>query len=138
MIRLQNVLKMSSRCLEEVLKTYGQDKYIDLDQDVLKKSSEDVWLIRIYSSSSRRLEDVFWRRRRKTPSRRLHQDECLPGWLFPFLGHFCMPWELLHLISKYFLFVSLFIWLCIEIKLNGTCIFLLARPFIKQSRDLIG
>ena len=33
----------------------------------------------------------------------------LKAWLFPFLGHFCMRWELLHLILKYFLLVSLFI-----------------------------
>ena len=79
MIRLQNVLKMSSRRIcetfwrrfEDVLKTswkrvskaslkaYGQDDYIGLDQDVLKTSSENVWLIRIYSSSLRRLEDVL-------------------------------------------------------------------------------
>ena len=65
-------------------------------------------------------------------------DSFLKTWLFPFLGHFCMPWELLHLIPKYFLLVSLFVWLCIEIKSNSTCILLLARPFIKQSRDLIG
>ena len=85
--RLEEVLKTSWRRfskkswrhLENVLKTYGQDEYIGLDQDVFKTSSEDVWLIRIYSSSSRHLEDVFWRRRRKTSSRRLHQDECLLG-----------------------------------------------------------
>ena len=29
------------------------------------RHSEDLWLRRIYSSWSRRLEDVFWRRRRK-------------------------------------------------------------------------
>ena len=62
--RLEDVLKTSWRRLEGVLKTswrlaYGQDEYIDLDQDVLKISSEDVWLRRIYSSWSRRLEDVF-------------------------------------------------------------------------------
>ena len=72
MIRLQNVLKIfsrriwetSSRRLENVSKTYGQGEYIGLDQDVLKTSSEDLWLIRIYSFSSRRLlkmktKDVF-------------------------------------------------------------------------------
>ena len=57
--RLQNVLKMSWRRLEDVLKIYGQHKYLGLDQDVVK-------------ASSRRLDqDVFWRRRRKTSSRRL-------------------------------------------------------------------
>ena len=64
-----------ARRLEDVLKIYGQDEYIGLDQNVLKTSSKDVWLRQIYSSWSRRLEDVFWRRR----WRRLHQDECLVG-----------------------------------------------------------
>ena len=65
--RLQNVLKTSWRCLEDVfarrledvLKTYDQDDYVGLDQDVLKTSSEDVWVRRIFSSWSRRLEDVL-------------------------------------------------------------------------------
>ena len=55
--------KTSWRCLEDVLKTYGQDEYIGLDQDVLKTSSEDVRLRQAYSSSEdedeRRLQDVF-------------------------------------------------------------------------------
>ena len=46
---LQDVLKMSVRCpedvlktfLQDVLKTYGQDEYIGLDQDVLKTSPGD-------------------------------------------------------------------------------------------------
>ena len=46
-------------------------------EDVLKTSSEDVRLRQTYSSWSRRLQDVFWRR--KTSSRRLHQDECFLG-----------------------------------------------------------
>ena len=76
--RFEDVLKTSWKRLEDVLKTYSQDEYIGLDQDVLKTSSEDVRLRRTYSSW-RRLEDVFWRRRWKTSSRRLHQDECLLG-----------------------------------------------------------
>ena len=44
---------------------------------LIKTSSEDVWLRRIYSSWSRHLEDVIWRRRQKASSRRVHQDECL-------------------------------------------------------------
>ena len=67
--RLEDVLTFWRR-LEDVLKTYGQDEYIGLDQDVLKTSSEDVRLRRTYSSWSRRLEDVFRRRRRKTSSSR--------------------------------------------------------------------
>ena len=76
---LENVLKTSWRRLEDVLKTYGQDEYIGLDQDVLKTSSEDVWLIRIYSSSSRRLEDVLKTSFEDEDERRLHQGECLLG-----------------------------------------------------------
>ena len=59
---LENVLKTSWRRLEDVLKTYDQDEYIGLDQDALK-------------TFSKRLEDVFWRWRRKRSSRRLDQDE---------------------------------------------------------------
>ena len=77
----QDVLKTSWRRLEKVLKTYGQDEHIGLDQDVLKTSSEDVRLRRTYSSWSRRLEDVFRRQRRKTPSRHLRQGECLLAYL---------------------------------------------------------
>ena len=78
MLRLENVLKMSSKCLEDVLarhledglktswkhvedglKTYDQDEYIGLDQDVFKIFSEDGWVRRIYSSWWRRLQDVL-------------------------------------------------------------------------------
>ena len=79
---LQDVLKTSWKRLESVLKACGQDEYIGLDQYVLETSSEDVRLSRTYSSWSRRMEDVFWRQRRKTSSRRLHQDECLLGRYF--------------------------------------------------------
>ena len=44
----QDVLKASCRCL---LKTYDKGKYIRLDQDVLKTYSED--------EDERRLQDVF-------------------------------------------------------------------------------
>ena len=63
MVRLEDAFKRSWRRLEDVLKTYGQDEYIGLDQDVLKTSSEDVRLRQAYSSSEdedeRRLQDVF-------------------------------------------------------------------------------
>ena len=55
----QDVLKKSWKRLEDVLKTYGQDECIGLDKDVLKTSSEDVWVRWLYSSWSRRLKDVF-------------------------------------------------------------------------------
>ena len=69
--RLEDVLKTSSRCLEVV--------FARRLEHVLNTSSEDVWVRWIYLSWSRRPEDVFWRWRRKTFSRRLHQDECLLG-----------------------------------------------------------
>ena len=55
---LRDVLKMFGKRLEDVLKTYDQDEYIGLDQDFLKTSSENIWVRPIYSSWSRRLEDV--------------------------------------------------------------------------------
>ena len=81
--RFQNVLKMFWRCLENVLKTSW-------------RRLKGIWPRKIYWSWPRRLEDVFfyrrkakanifiledvfWGRRRKTSSRRLHQDECLLG-----------------------------------------------------------
>ena len=68
--RFEDVLKT---CWQDVLKTYGQDEYIGVDQDVLKTSSEDVRLRRTYSSSSTRLLKT------KTKDKSLHQDECLLG-----------------------------------------------------------
>ena len=57
---LEDVLKMPwRRILQDVFKTYGQSEYIGLDQDILKTSSADKWLRRIYSSWSIHLEDVF-------------------------------------------------------------------------------
>ena len=80
------VFKTSWRCLQDVFARRLEDVLKTFLQDVLKTSwrrmdktnilvltetsSENVWLTRIYSSSSRRLEDVFWRRRRKTSSSR--------------------------------------------------------------------
>ena len=56
-----------------------------------------------------------------------------------FLIILCIPSELLYLTSKGFLFVYLFPCLFAWKKnQNGTWIFLLKIPFIKQSRDLIG
>ena len=37
--RLEDVFETSSRCPKDVLKTYGQEEYIGLDQDVLRTSS---------------------------------------------------------------------------------------------------
>ena len=56
---LQDLSKTSWKRLEDVLKTYSQDEYIGLNQEVLKTSSEDVRLRQTYSSWSRCLEDVF-------------------------------------------------------------------------------
>ena len=99
--RLEDVLKTSCRRLGDI----WPRRIIGLDQDVLKtlwrgledvlKTSWrrlDIWPKRIYWSWPRRLlksygyskhirlnQDVFWRRRWKASSRRLHQDECLLG-----------------------------------------------------------
>ena len=94
--RLEDVLKTSWRHLKDVLKTFLQDvlktfwrrlgkRSWSRLENVLKMSwryLEDVWPKRLCWSWSRRLwsrrlEDVFWRRRRKTSC--LHQDECLLG-----------------------------------------------------------
>ena len=64
--RLEDVLKTSWKGLEDVLKTYDQDEYIGLDQDVLKTSPEDIGLRRIYPPWSRR-----WRSREDEGKRRL-------------------------------------------------------------------
>ena len=63
---LQDVLKTSSKRLEDVLKAYGQDEYIRLDQDVL-----NLFWRRLLTTKTK---DVL-----KTPSRCLHQDVCLVG-----------------------------------------------------------
>ena len=76
---LQDVLKTFWRRVENVLKTSWRQMTKTNILVLIKTSSKDVWLRRIYSSWSRRLEDVFWRRRRVTSPRRLHQDECLLG-----------------------------------------------------------
>ena len=86
----QHGLKMSCRRLEDVLKTswtrFCSTLWRHLTQTnilVLIKTSwrrlEDLWLRQIYSPWSRHLEDIFWRRRRKTSSWHLYQDEYLLG-----------------------------------------------------------
>ena len=74
--RLEDVLKMpwrhfcktSWKRFEDVLKTYEQDEYIGLDQDVFwrRLTKENIFVL--IKLSWRRLEDVFWRRRWKTSS----------------------------------------------------------------------
>ena len=83
--RLEEVLKMSwrrfcktswwplqdvlARRLEDVSPRRIYSSWSRHLEHVLKPSSEDVWLMGKYTSLLRRLEDVFWRRRRITPSR---------------------------------------------------------------------
>ena len=82
MIRFENVLKTSLqdvlrtflRRLEDVLKTFLQDVL-----NTAWKRLEDVWARWIHWSWARHLQHVFWRRRWKTSSRCLHQDECFLG-----------------------------------------------------------
>ena len=64
MIRLEDVLKTSWRCLEDVLKTYSQDEYIGLHQDVFWRDKAKVNIFVLIKTSSedeyeRRLQDVF-------------------------------------------------------------------------------
>ena len=98
---LRDVLMPPWNRLEDVLKTYGQDKYIGLDQDVFKTSSEDVWRRPIYSSWSRRLlktktKDVF-----KTSSRRLHQDECLLRRIFWKCIQYIIHWDKIQILRNF-------------------------------------
>ena len=83
--RLEDILKTPRRCLEDVFVRRLEDvlkaPWRRLE-DVLKTSwrcLEDVWPRRIYSSWSRRLEDIFKTLSEEEDERRLHQDECLPG-----------------------------------------------------------
>ena len=74
--RLEEVLKMSWkrfcntswRCLKNVLKTSWRRMAKTNILVSTKTSWKDVWLRQISSTWSRRLEHVFWRRRRKTSS----------------------------------------------------------------------
>ena len=83
--RLQDVLKTSWRNIENgswrrLADVWPKRIYWSGPRrlgDVLKSSSEDVCLMRINLSSSRRLENVYWRRRQKRFSRRLHEHEFL-------------------------------------------------------------
>ena len=60
--RFQNILKKSWRCLKDVLKTYDQEEYVDLDQDVFWRRMSKANTFVLIKTSWRRLEDVFWRR----------------------------------------------------------------------------
>ena len=64
--RLEDVLKASWKRFEDVLKTYEQDEYIGLDQDVFWRRLTKENILVLIKLSWRRLEDVFWRRRWKT------------------------------------------------------------------------
>ena len=102
--RLVNVLK---RSWQDVFNMFSQEEYIGLDQDVLKTSSEDVWLRRIYWSWWRRLEDVFWRRGWKTSSRSL-QDAYIKRnvcWVTKMQGRFSLIY------NKYWLSLQALTWL---------------------------
>ena len=75
--RLEDILQMSWRRfykkfwrrLEDVLKTYSQDGYIGLDQDVRLRRTYLSWSRRLLKTKTK---DVF-----KVSSRRHHQDERL-------------------------------------------------------------
>ena len=63
--RLEDVLKPSWKRIEDVLKTYDQDKYTGLDQDVLWERVSQVNIFILIKTS--------WRRRWKTSSRPLQK-----------------------------------------------------------------
>ena len=86
--RLENVLKTSWRRLEDVWPRGIYWSWSRRLQDVLKTSSEDEWLRRIYSSWSRCLEDVLKMSFEDVDERRLHQDECLLGYICLVGGRF--------------------------------------------------
>ena len=67
--RLEGILKMSWK--QDVLKMYSKDEYIRLDQDVFWKRMTTANIPVLIRISWRHLKNVFWRRRRKTSSRRL-------------------------------------------------------------------
>ena len=75
----QDLLKMSWRRLEDAWPRRRNWFLSKRFQDVLKTSSEDVWVRQMYLSWWSNLKDVFRIRRRKTSSRRLQQDEYLLG-----------------------------------------------------------
>ena len=92
----QYVFKMSWRCLqdvfvrrlEDVLKTSCRRMDNTNILVLTKMSSEDIWLIRIYSSSSRRLEDVFIR----TNVCLEYLDEVIFSGSLPFSGVALLNW----------------------------------------------
>ena len=107
MIRLQNVLKTSSRRIcetfwrrfQDALKTSWQDVLKTLWQDILKtswKRLEDVWTRRIYWSWPRRLEDVFWRyminKNILAFIKTSFEDECLLGVILAIMGIIADKW----------------------------------------------
>ena len=71
--RLEDALKPSRKRIEDVLKTSWRRMTKTNILVLIKTSCENVWVRWIYSSWSRRLEDVLWRRRRKTSSRPLQK-----------------------------------------------------------------
>ena len=97
---LIDVLKMSSKRLEDVLKMYDQDEYIGLDQDVLKTSSEDLWVRPICSSWSRRLQDVLKTSSEDGDERRLQDVLKMSSSRQMFAGQFLLV-QMNHLVSLY-------------------------------------
>ena len=82
LMRLENFLKMTLKAFLKIYWRRLEDvwQYIRLEKDVLKASSEDAWLRRIYLSWSRRLEDVLKMYSEDEHERYFHQDECLLGY----------------------------------------------------------
>ena len=83
----RDLCKTSWRHLENVLKMSWRRMTKTIILVLIKTSSEDVWVRRIYLSWSRHLEDVLKTSSEDEDEGRLHQDECLLGGLSNNLVH---------------------------------------------------
>ena len=77
--RLEDFLRTIWRCLEDIWPRWIYSPWSRRLEDLLETSCKDVWLRQLFSPWSRRLEDIFWRRRRKRSSTDPYQDQYLLG-----------------------------------------------------------
>ena len=86
---LQDFLKMFWRCFcKTSWRRMAKTNMLVLTNTSWRRLEDVFWRRRakanifvLIKTSWRGLQDVFWRRRRKTSSGRLHQDECLLGFI---------------------------------------------------------
>ena len=106
MIRLENVLKTFSKRLEDVLKTYDQDEYIGLDQDVFWRRVNKANIFILMKTSWRRLlktktKDVF----RTSSSRQMFAGKALINKLLQ-ICHLAEPGRFLDFKSNFWDFID--------------------------------